>query len=71
MIKTVATTFADAVRLAQKNGNADYWTNTLEAGPLQDATVKNRLASGLRESIRDQNLMALCTKYGRRWQVTP
>jgi hypothetical protein len=71
MIKTVATTFADSVRLAQKNGNADYWTNQLEAGPLKDATVKNRLAGGLRESIRDQNVMALCTRYGRTWQVRP
>ena len=71
MIKTVATTFADSVRLAEKQGNADFWTNHLEAGPLQDATVKNRLAGSLRESIRDQNRMQLCTRFGRHWQVTP
>ena len=68
MIKQVATTFADAVRLAQSE-NHDYWEVKIEAGKLREAAISNRVAGSLRESIRDQNRMHLCTRYGRNWQV--
>ena len=43
MIKLVATTIADAVRLAVADGVGDFWRNRIEDGSLKTGYIRNEL----------------------------
>ena len=45
MIYKVATTFADAVRLAVADGDDRFWRQRLEAGRLKNAAIDNDIYS--------------------------
>jgi hypothetical protein len=65
MIKTVATTIADSVRLAVREGNGDYWFLRLEEGALERAQTNNRLTGNYGVKVNDWITMKLGCKYGK------
>ncbi len=67
MIYTVASTFADAVRLAVADGHDQFWRNRLENGKLKDAAIDNaRFADS---HFKDAMRMELCTRHPGMFKV--
>lgn len=66
MIKTVATTVADAVRLAVLDEMPDYWRNHLEDGDYKTGIIRNQIATGRHHAtVTDSRVMEHRVRYGR------
>ena len=63
-----AKTIRDAVTLAVER-DSDHWAIELEKGVLHDAVVRNRIIGRRGESLADEGVMVMATKYGRHWQA--
>lgn len=66
MIKTVATTVADAVRLAVRENAPDYWRNRLEDGPYKTGIIHNQIYSADWQTTENESrAMEYRVRYGR------
>jgi hypothetical protein len=69
-VPPIATTHADAVRLAVMAGAGNHWRNYMKDGALKDAVIDNTIKSArYQETEKEARRMRFCEQYGRRWQA--